>query len=357
MSDLSLLRVAGIGEVRAGEDLAAVILAGCGYSGITLAPGDVVCVSSKIVSKSLGLWSGDRAAAISLGTRAVVAVRATPRGITSIVRAVAGPVMAAAGVDESNTGPGGGVLRLPDDPDDQARRLRRDIAAGSGFAAGSHRPAVVITDTAGRPWRDGQIDFALGVAGLRPVDDARGSPDADGRVMDVTVRALADEVAAAADLVKGKVTATPVAVVRGLAALVTAEDGPGAARLLREPGTDWFGRGDVEAVHAALGMSEAAAATVRAEHGPPPAALPGDPADTLRRAVAVARLARDGEVTAHIGDPEHVDGRWRISVAGDPVAVGRALERVITAAAAERVVLAAEPSGESFVAARWQLVC
>lgn len=337
---LNVFAVTGIGEVGAGDDLAAIVVAACEAGQTPLEPGDVVCVSSKVVSKSLGLTGDDHDGAVAADTRALVAARRTPRGVTRVVRSAAGPVMAAAGVDESNTGPGGGVLRLPADPDAQARRLRRDLGARLGFA-----PAVVVTDTAGRPWRDGQTDFALGVAGLAPVDDTRGLPDADGRLMAVTVRALADEVAAAADLVKGKIDGRPVAVVRGLGGHV-GEDGPGAARLVRDPADDWFGRGDVEAVHAALGLSAAEAAEVLGSAGAPPARLPGDPAETLRRAVAVARSGHAVSLDARIGEPVAVLGQgWQVDVEGEAVAVGRLVERLLVAAQAERLQLAVRPLG------------
>ncbi|MGF1663152.1 MAG: coenzyme F420-0:L-glutamate ligase, partial [Kineosporiaceae bacterium] len=203
--------------------------------------------------------------------------------------------------------------------------------AGPGAATGPP-PAIVLTDTAGRPWRDGQVDIALGVAGLTPVDDARGRPDADGRVLSVTVRALADEVAAAADLVKGKVGGVPAAVVRGLAAWVTEADGPGAARLVRDPEEDWFRRGAVEAVHEALGVPAAGTAVAAV-----PARLPDDDAGRA--------LARVAAVAAHRPVPGAILTRTdgAVEVSGDPVGVGRLVERLVVAAAAEDLALAVSP--------------
>jgi coenzyme F420-0:L-glutamate ligase/coenzyme F420-1:gamma-L-glutamate ligase len=345
--------VTGVGEVTPDTDLPRVLVAACRAAGVPPEPGDVLCVASKVVSKWLGLTAADRDAAVAADTRAVVARRATPRGITAVVRSAAGPVMAAAGVDESNTGPSGAVLRLPPEPDEVARRLRREVAAAlagpagaGGDPAGAVRagtargaaagppPAVVLTDTAGRPWRDGQVDFALGVAGLSPVDDARGRPDADGRPLAVTVRALADEVAAAADLVKGKVAGVPAAVVRGLAAWVTEADGPGAARLVRDPEEDWFRRGAVEAVHEALGVP------VRADGLP---AVPGRlPDDDLGRALArVVAVARQRSLPG--ADATVVNGAVEVS-GDDPVSLGRLIERLLAAATAEALPLEPTPA-------------
>src|SRR4029079_18683101 len=129
----------------------------------------------------------------------------------------AGPVMAAAGVDGSNTADPSVVLLLPDDPDAVAAQIRAGVVAGWTATSGRHlRNVVILSDTAGRPWRIGQVDFALGSAGIRLVDDLRGSPDADGRILSVTERCVGDETPAAADLVKGKATGIPVAHVRGL---------------------------------------------------------------------------------------------------------------------------------------------
>jgi coenzyme F420-0:L-glutamate ligase / coenzyme F420-1:gamma-L-glutamate ligase len=238
------------------------------------------------------------------------------------VQSAAGPVMAAAGVDASNT-PEGTVLTLPRDPDAAARHLRARLRA-----LGAPRVAVVVSDTAGRAWRRGQVDFALGCAGLVVVDDLRGTPDSSGQVLEVTERVLADEVAALADLVKGKTGGVPAAVVRGLAALVTEDDGPGAACLLRDPTSDWFRLGHVEAVRAALGAPAGAVE--------PPSVLP-EP--VLHRAARAAILALRGAPDLAADPPyavEEVDGAARVSVrVPDAFAAGVCASRLRTALWAE----------------------
>src|SRR5690606_11832403 len=167
--------------------------------------------------------------------------REHPNGVTRIVENRLGLVMAAAGVDSSNTDEGT-VLLLPVDPDASARALRSAVRSTIGLRVG-----IVITDTVGRPWREGQTDIAIGAAGIRVVDDLRGQTDASGRPLTVTITAVADELAGAADLVKGKASGRPVAVVRGLAHLVTDEDGPGARALVRSAEKDMFRLGSDEA--------------------------------------------------------------------------------------------------------------
>jgi len=230
----------GLGEVRPGDDLVALVAGACP----DLADGDVVVVASKIVSKSEGrvVAAADREDAISAETVRVVATRERPDGPPlRIVENRLGLVMAAAGVDASNT-PDGTVLLLPLDPDASARRLRAGLRERLGVRVG-----VVVTDTAGRVWRDGLVDLAIGAAGLRVVADERGRRDSAGRELGVTVRAVADEIAAAADLVKGKVSGRPVAVVRGLGHLTTDDDGPGARVLPRLGEADLFSEGTAEA--------------------------------------------------------------------------------------------------------------
>jgi coenzyme F420-0:L-glutamate ligase/coenzyme F420-1:gamma-L-glutamate ligase len=171
--------------------------------------------------------------------------------VTRIVENRLGIVAAAAGVDASNT-PEGTVLLLPVDPDASARRLRAELGRRCGVNV-----AVVITDTLGRPWRQGQTDAAIGLAGLAPLLDLRGETDSAGRRLTATVTAVADEIAAAADLVKGKTSGCPVAVLRGLAHLVAAPaDGrpprqeAGAADLIRPADRDMFRLGTAEAMAA-----------------------------------------------------------------------------------------------------------
>jgi len=260
---VTVLPVLGLPEVVAGDDVGALVVTALGPGG--LAEGDVVVVSSKLVSKALGLRAsrGSEGSGVPGGSRdalvleesvRVVAERRTADGVTRVVEAAAGPVMAAAGIDGSNTGPGDELLLLPRDPDRCARDLRSSLLARSRMPS-SAPLAVVLSDTAGRPWRAGLTDFALGSAGLRVLLDHRGEMDADGRVLSVTARAAADEIAAAADLVKGKADGVGAAIVRGLPSTwFEGEQGSGAAQLVRTGPGDWFATGHVEAVRAALGI-------------------------------------------------------------------------------------------------------
>lgn len=237
---LTVYPVAGLPEIASGDPLAALI-ADAALRGPGLLDGDILVITSKIVSKAEGrVVSGDREAAIDAETVRVVA----RRGPTRISQTRHGLVMAAAGVDASNTAPGTVVL-LPTDPDGSARRLRKAIGEQAGA-----RLAVIITDTMGRPWRTGQTDTAIGAAGLTPLRDHRGSRDAFGNVLEVTLAAVADEIAAAADLIKQKTTGIPVAIVRGLADLVTDDAGPGAAALIRPAEEDMFRLGAADVLAA-----------------------------------------------------------------------------------------------------------
>lgn len=236
---LTVLAVDGIPEIGVGDDLSTII--GDALSGIE--DGDILAVTSKIVSKAEGrqVVAADREEAITAETVRLVARRAHPGGVTRIVENRLGLVLAAAGVDSSNT-PEGVVLLLPEDPDASAHRLASALRARFGVRLG-----VIITDTLGRPWREGQTDVAIGAAGIRVLDDLRGSTDASGRRLDVTVAAVADEIAGAADLVKGKASGLPVAVVRGMAHLVGDLDFSGARALIRPAEQDMFRLGSQEA--------------------------------------------------------------------------------------------------------------
>lgn len=214
-----------------------------GSVGIT--EGDVVVLASKVVSKAEGrlIKAPDRESAIDAESVRLVASRENADGSRlRIVENRQGIVMAAAGVDSSNTHPGT-VLLLPEDPDASARALRRGLAARLGGV----RPGVILSDSAGRPWRDGVADLAIGAAGIAVLDDARGRTDDAGRPLEVTVVAVADEIAAAADLLKGPTGGRPLAVVRGMARVVTHEDGPGARVLNRTGPQDMFALGTREA--------------------------------------------------------------------------------------------------------------
>jgi coenzyme F420-0:L-glutamate ligase / coenzyme F420-1:gamma-L-glutamate ligase len=224
---LTITGVPGLPEITAGADIAGLIC-----DAVTdLRDGDILVVTSKIVSKAEGrVTRADRESAIDGEAVRLVA----RRGNTRIVQTRHGLVLAAAGVDASNTEPGTVVL-LPEDPDGSARRLRKAISDRLGVSVG-----VIITDTMGRPWRNGQTDAAIGAAGIAPLRDHRGETDAFGNLLEVTVAAVADEIAAAADLVKGKTTQIPAAIVRGLDGVVTSSDGPGAAALVRPVQDDMF---------------------------------------------------------------------------------------------------------------------
>nr|WP_329609277.1 coenzyme F420-0:L-glutamate ligase [Arthrobacter sp. ATA002] len=217
MRSITLFALPGIGEITPGTNLAEVILAAAAAApDCALQAGDILAVTSKIVSKAEGrqVSAADREQAITDETVRVVASRAHPGGVTRIVENKLGIVAAAAGVDNSNT-PAGTVLLLPVDPDASARALCAALRRELGFDVG-----VLITDTLGRAWREGQTDAAIGAAGVDLITDLRGSTDTFGQQMKATITAVADEIAAAADLVKGKTSRNPVAVVRGLPELV-----------------------------------------------------------------------------------------------------------------------------------------
>jgi coenzyme F420-0:L-glutamate ligase/coenzyme F420-1:gamma-L-glutamate ligase len=229
--DVCVIAVPGLPEITAGDDLAALIAAALGRAEPGLRDGDILVVTSKVVSKAEGrVVPAAREDAIAAETVRVVA----RRGATTIAQTRHGFVLAAAGVDASNTAPGTVVL-LPEDPDESARGLRKALRDRLGVRVG-----VVVTDTMGRPWRAGQTDTAIGAAGVLPLRDHRGEADTFGNTLEVTVAAVADEIAAAGDLVKGKALQIPVAIVRGLAALVTDSDGPGARALVRPASEDMF---------------------------------------------------------------------------------------------------------------------
>ena len=235
---LTLEPVDGIGEIEPGDDLAAVIV-----EHATLADDDVVVITSKVVSKAAGLAADDKERLVDEQTDRVLA----HRGGTRIIRTHHGLTLAAAGVDGSNVEPDT-YLPLPPDPDASARDIRARLRHLSGM-----RIAVVISDTAGRAWRLGQTDIAIGCAGLLPLESFAGRQDSYGNPLVVTAPAVADEVAAAAEVAAGKLGRHPVVIVRGLPGhLVTDEDGPGAASLVRPESEDLFGLGSREAVVAAV---------------------------------------------------------------------------------------------------------
>ena len=248
MGELAVRALGGLPEIGPGDDLAAMIVSSGG------APGDedVVVVAHKAVSKAEGrvreLSSIDPSPrAIELGQahgkdprhvqaildESVELLRAE-RGVL-IVRTRHGFVCANAGVDESNTAADGLLVLLPLDPDASARALRARLHALCG-----HRPAVLISDSFGRAWRLGQLDTAIGCAGLAALDDWRGRTDRRGRELRASVIAVADAIAAAADLARVKDSGEPVVLVSGLGRYVAQDDGPGAAVLIRPPDEDLF---------------------------------------------------------------------------------------------------------------------
>ncbi len=255
----SVFALLGLPEFRPGDDLAGILadaLAGVAEDG------DILAVTSKIVSKAEGriVEAADREDAITAETVRVVAER--PRvggeGSTRIVENRQGLVMAAAGVDSSNA-PDGHVLLLPEDPDRSARRIAEVLRDRLGIRVG-----VILTDTLGRPWREGQTDAAIGAAGVTVIEDLAGTDDANGRPLAVTAPAIADELAAAAELVKGKAGGRPVAVIRGLGHLVTGLDAPGARALIRPSERDMFRLGSREAYEEGYRAGLAAATSASA---------------------------------------------------------------------------------------------
>jgi coenzyme F420-0:L-glutamate ligase/coenzyme F420-1:gamma-L-glutamate ligase len=245
---MEVLAVTGVGEVAEGDRLGA-LLAGAAPS---LEDRDVVVVSHKVVSKAEGrlrplsdVEPTDRATglagALDKDPRFVQLVLDESRSVIRAERGVLivetrqGWICANAGIDTSNVPGHETVVLLPENADASARRIRREISEECGVS-----PAVVVADSFGRAWRVGQVDIAIGCAGLEPLDDWRGREDAVGRELEATVVAVADEVAGAADLVRAKDGDVPAAIVRGLDAYVTAEDGPGAAPLRRAESEDLF---------------------------------------------------------------------------------------------------------------------
>jgi coenzyme F420-0:L-glutamate ligase/coenzyme F420-1:gamma-L-glutamate ligase len=234
---------AGVGEVGPTTDLAAEILAAvAGHPSGPVADGDIVVVTSKILSKAEGRSVSALSRAESIAAENVRTV--ARRGETVIARTRHGLTVAAAGVDNSNVAPGT-VLLLPTDPDASARKLRAALQQASG-----RRVGVIVSDTAGLAWRNGQTDHAIGASGVVVSRSYAGRTDAYGNPLQVTEMAVADELAAAGDLVKAKLAGRPVAVVRGLAHLVT-ETTATAVDLVRDPRQDMFGLGSTESVLAA----------------------------------------------------------------------------------------------------------
>jgi coenzyme F420-0:L-glutamate ligase/coenzyme F420-1:gamma-L-glutamate ligase len=308
-------------EIEVGDDLAELV---CSVP--NLADGDVVVVTSKVISKAEGRYlKGDRTAAVDREAQRVVA----RRGATVIAETRHGFVLAAAGVDSSNVAEGV-LLALPVEPDATARSLRSDVHARIGINV-----AVVVTDTAGRAWRNGQIDLAIGCAGIVPLVDLHGLPDTHDRPLLVTEPAIADEIASAADLVKGKLTGRPVAILSGLFDFVLppGRHGPGASALVRDPDGDMFGLGAREAVEVAVRRDSPADLA----HFPRRADTDPDPFGALTCADPDVRVD-----VRRTDDP--AGGGWTVVIAlrdgADEqswLAAGRAAEQAETLAAAHRL--------------------
>jgi coenzyme F420-0:L-glutamate ligase/coenzyme F420-1:gamma-L-glutamate ligase len=317
--NLQVVGIPGIGEVVAGDDVAGLLVDALHAQRTSLGEGDVVAVSSKVLSKAAGLTApaSRREEVVLRESRRLVAARRTPAGTARIVEAAAGPVMAAAGVDASNV-VGDVVLLLPPDADASARELRARFRELTGANV-----AVVVTDTAGRPWRAGQTDFALGSAGLAVLDDLRGQTDTSGRQLSVTARAVVDEVAAAADLVKGKTSGVPAALIRGLgdAVLDAGVELPGARSLVRTAASDWFRLGHVEAVRASLGAGSVE----------PPPVEAGTLLERLERTAEVACAAGPAAGASVVVEDDGTGPALRLG-AEDDFALGVLTQRVLAAA-------------------------
>lgn len=249
-SEIRILPVRGIGEVRPGDDVAAHILGALAATGAALADGDVLVVTQKIVSKAEGRLVDPDTVEPSAFARQIAAqgrkdasfqevVLRESRRIVRMANGVLitethhGLICANSGVDESNVAGGRVVCLLPEDPDASAAAIRAAIRERAGVTV-----AVIISDTFGRPWRDGQVNVAIGCAGIRPLSDFAGVDDPYGYTMHATLIAVADELAGAAELAMGKIDQVPAAIVRGYA-YAPSEDATARA-LLRDPRFDLF---------------------------------------------------------------------------------------------------------------------
>ncbi len=245
--ELRVIPVAGLPEFSAQMDIGAEIAARAELLG-----GDVVVVSQKIVSKAEGrirrlseaIPGGEArrlAAVLGKEPNLVELILAESREVLRAERGVLivethhGFVCANAGIDTSNLPEPGTVALLPEDPDASARRIRAEIQTATGAA-----PAVIVSDSFGRAWRLGQAEVAIGCAGISPLDDWRGRADTSGRELEATLIAIADEAAAAADLVRDKTSRVPAAIVRGLERYLSTDDGPGATAMRRPRDEDLF---------------------------------------------------------------------------------------------------------------------
>lgn len=359
MGEMHVFTVPDLPEIRPGQDLVRILARALAAGTGEVRSGDVLCISSKIVSKARGLIGPPErkdALVLAASTR-TVARRRHGSVCTRIVETLAGPVLAGAGIDASNAPDG--LLLLPEDPDAEARALRRGLERELGVQLG-----VVLSDTSSRIWRHGVGDIALGASGLRVLEDLRGGVDDAGRPLGVTVRNLADELCAAADLAKGKTGRTPVAVIRGLPGLLTdragehaeqlkgddpAAEGLGARALNRTDASDWFRRPSLESVWQALGLGP--------EQEPIAAMDVEEDAVRIERALQVARTEPAAEIgtaiagTASATEPailELPDPGTILIRPADPspaalMAAGALAERIRTALRAEEIAAPLPP--------------
>ncbi|MFY1619436.1 coenzyme F420-0:L-glutamate ligase [Micromonospora sp. WMMD736] len=289
---LEILPVLGIGHVTEGDDLAALIATAAPW----LRDGDVLVVTSKIVSKAEGRLvdvpadGPERLAAREEVLAGETARVVASRGATRIVQTHHGFVMASAGIDASNVDKTRLVL-LPVDPDASARELRAALRDRYDLDI-----AVIVSDTMGRPWRNGLTDVALGVAGMPAIRDHRGEVDPYGNELQLTQMAVVDELAGAGELIKGKCDQVPVAVVRGYLTATEADDSGGARALVRDAAQDLFSLGTAEA--RAAGLTDAA--TLAETVGPEPI----DPAVVRRALDAVAGVVTPGTVFTLVDEAE-----------------------------------------------------
>ena len=249
---LEVVPIPGLPEVGSGDPLGELIAGALAGAGLEPRDDDVVTVAQKAVSKAEGrVRSLDEVAPGPKARRLAERLGKDPRLVElilsesrSIVRAerdllivetLSGWICANAGIDSSNVPGSDRVTLLPEDPDGSARHIRAELGAATGV-----RPAVVVTDSFGRPWRLGQVEVAIGSAGLAPLDDWRGRTDREGAKLAATVVAVADQAAGAADLVRAKDAGVPLCLVRGLGRFVSADDGPGARAIQRPEVEDLF---------------------------------------------------------------------------------------------------------------------
>jgi coenzyme F420-0:L-glutamate ligase / coenzyme F420-1:gamma-L-glutamate ligase len=247
MSPITLVGISIEHRFTHGDDLAGIVLTAidnCKQLPGGLQHGDIVVVTSKIIAKVEGrlIEATDREDAITSETVRVVATKVQARGVTRIVETSHGLILAAAGVDASNTDAGTVVL-LPKDPDASAKQLREQIQQLRDINVG-----VIVTDTLGRAWRLGVTDHAIGAAGVQVLDDLTGTTDSFGQELHMTVIAIADQLAAASELVRAKRSLTPVAVIRGASQWVTQSGSDSARDLIRPSHEDLFSLGTAESI-------------------------------------------------------------------------------------------------------------